>query len=171
MLLQAQQLVGMNRPGSRDYRSVSNYINNTKPLCQGDDDFIDRREDLVTLRPGRECAYLDAAVEFVLRNLRCRPVTRMFCSKDILRKSNDKHVRYFSKNRIDYVVTSLITLWILILLIVPIYGLFKVSSEVNNPRSDATCIGVLVVATLVFSAIVSLFTKAKRHEILGASAA
>ncbi len=61
--------------------------------------------------------------------------------------------------------------FILVLLVVPIYALYKASSGVNNTASNATCIGILLVATLVFSAVLSLFTKARRHEILGASAA
>lgn len=64
----------MKRPGNRDYKSVSGYIGDTKPLFEGEDDFIDRREDLVTLRPGRECAWLDAFVERVLKTVRCGPV-------------------------------------------------------------------------------------------------
>jgi hypothetical protein len=32
-------------------------------------------------------------------------------------------------------------------------------------------IGVLLIFTLVFSAVLSLFTQAKRHEIFGAAAA
>jgi hypothetical protein len=70
----------MNKPSNRDYTSVSAYLTHTTPLFQGEDDFIDRREDLVTLRPGRECAWLDAFVERVLKSLRCGPVTRMFSS-------------------------------------------------------------------------------------------
>lgn len=61
--------------------------------------------------------------------------------------------------------------FILVLLILPVYALYKASSGVNDDSSNATCIGILLVATLVFSAVLSLFTKAKRHEILGASAA
>lgn len=99
----------------------------------------------------------------------------MFCSKDVLRKSNDPGIAYFSRNRIEYLVTGLITLFILLLLILPIYALYKLSSTTApsglTAHSNASCIGVLIVATLVFSAILSLFTKARRHEILGASAA
>lgn len=34
-----------------------------------------------------------------------------------------------------------------------------------------TCIGTLLICTLAFSSILSLFTKARRHEILAAAAA
>ena len=74
LLLQAQQLAAMNKPSNRDHRSVLQYIEDTGPLFDGEDDFIDRKEDLVTLRPGRECAWLDAFVERVLKFVRCGPV-------------------------------------------------------------------------------------------------
>jgi len=178
LLLQAQSLVAMNKPSNRDYTSVSAYLTHTTPLFQGEDDFIDRREDLVTLRPGRECAWLDAFVERVLKSLRCGPVTRMFSSADIRLKTKNPSLYYFSKDRISVLVTALITLFILLLLVLPIYALYKLSSSSGSSssssltsNSNAACIGVLIVATLVFSAILSLFTKARRHEILGASAA
>ena len=65
---------------------------------------------------------------------------------------------------------------ILALLVVPIYLLYNlVSKNLNNGildgKSNAVCIGVLLVFTLAFSAMMSLFTRAKRHEILGAAAA
>lgn len=48
--------------------------------------------------------------------------------------------------------------FILVLLVVPIYALYKASSGINSTASNATCIGILLVATLVFSAVLSLFT-------------
>jgi Family of unknown function (DUF6594) len=67
----------------------------------------------------------------------------------------------------------LITIMILVLLVVPVFFLYKLSlaSDTNNNTINATVIGVLIASTLVFSAILSLFTRARRHEILGASAA
>jgi hypothetical protein len=61
-----------------------------------------------------------------------------------------------------------------VLLILPVYALYHVSSAfgtLNTNTSNATCVGILLVATLLFSAVLALFTKARRHEILGASAA
>lgn len=63
---------------------------------------------------------------------------------------------------------------ILFLLIVPIYLLYHLVSQDDgrlDGRNNAICIGLLLVFTLAFSAIMSLFTRAKRHEILGAAAA
>jgi hypothetical protein len=60
---------------------------------------------------------------------------------------------------------------VLILLVLPVYALYRISGVVENTTSKAVCIGILLVATLAFSAVLSLFTRARRHEILGAAAA
>ena len=62
---------------------------------------------------------------------------------------------------------------ILFLLIIPIYVLWHLARELENGKASASAvtIGVLLVFTLIFSAVLSLFTRARRHEILGAAAA
>lgn len=81
LLLNSQQLAAANRPPERDYNSVANFISHKKPLLQGDDDFIYRKEDLITLRPGRESAWLDAVVEKMLKLFPREAVKYIFCSK------------------------------------------------------------------------------------------
>jgi hypothetical protein len=60
---------------------------------------------------------------------------------------------------------------ILILLIIPVYILWHMTRVVQTGRTTSIIIGVLLVATLVFSAALSLLTRAKRHEILASAAA
>jgi len=60
---------------------------------------------------------------------------------------------------------------ILALLIVPVYILWKLTRVTESNTTTAVIIGVLLVFTLVFSGVLSLFTRAKRHEILAAAAA
>lgn len=82
ILLQAQQMVSLNKPADRDHLSVQHFLesgyedNGQKlmPLMEGDNEFIYRKEDLVTLRPGRESAWLDAFVERLLKMIHCKPV-------------------------------------------------------------------------------------------------
>jgi hypothetical protein len=59
---------------------------------------------------------------------------------------------------------------LLALLIIPIWLLYHLVTQVGAQRTDATCMGVLLVFTLGFSAMISLFTRAKRHEIFAAAA-
>jgi len=89
---------------------------------------------------------------------------------DTTAKSSSLEV-YYTRSRIDRLVLCVITGMILLLLVVPVYVLYHLVTELGNNRINTICIGVLVVFTLVFSAVLSLFTSAKRHEILGAAAA
>ena len=90
LLLQAQSLASMNRPPARDQRSVLSFLttpwedaegNERPPLARADSKYIYEREDLVSLKTGRENAWLDATVERMLKYLHCRPVEWMFCSE------------------------------------------------------------------------------------------
>jgi hypothetical protein len=69
------------------------------------------------------------------------------------------------------VVSLIIMAAILALLIVPVYTLWHLTRNVQSGEAIAVVIAVLLVFTLVFSGILRLFTRAKRHEILAASAA
>lgn len=64
----------MNRPGAGEYESVIHYLDGTQTLPEKQSSYIRWREDLVTLRPGREHAWLDRAIEKSLKFTRCRPI-------------------------------------------------------------------------------------------------
>jgi hypothetical protein len=68
-------------------------------------------------------------------------------------------------------VAALITAMILVLLVIPVYALFRLCVNAPPGKVPVLAFGILLVFTLVFSAVLSTFTRAKRHEILGASAA
>ena len=73
LLLKAQQLKALERPSDRDYRSVLSFMEyDGGQLYEEDMGFIYKKEDLVTLRPGREYAWLDGLLERMLEVLRCR---------------------------------------------------------------------------------------------------
>ena len=82
---------------------------------------------------------------------------------------------YYSRRRVATLASAIITLMVLVLLVVPIYLLYHLINEVGYGNADgkiyATCLGILLVSTLAFSAVLCLFTRAKRHEILAAAAA
>ena len=84
-------------------------------------------------------------------------------------KTDDDSIHYYDPNRISTCVTMIITTMVLALLVVPIYFLYKFSVEGTIATSPDT-IAVVLVFTLVFSAALTAFTKAKRHEIVAASA-
>ena len=84
-------------------------------------------------------------------------------------KTEDSDIHYYDRNRISICVTLLITTIIIVLLMVPIYLLFKVSIAGTIAQSPQA-IGIVLVPTILFSAVLPAFTRAKRHEILAASA-
>ena len=62
----------MDRPSVRDYKSVKNYMENKGGhLFEEESDFVYEKEDLITLRPGREYAWLDGILERILQKCRC----------------------------------------------------------------------------------------------------
>jgi len=172
LLTTAHELVALNRPAASDYKSVENYIYNNHPLIKREEDWIVCKEDLITLRPGREHAWLDFGIEHLLKWMRCPLIEYIFCSDETKEKSGDNgDEKYFTRSRIDRLVLTIITGMILMLLIVPVYILYHLVEKTGNKTTDAKCIGTLLIFTLLFSAALSLFTRAKRHEILGAAAA
>jgi hypothetical protein len=91
-------------------------------------------------------------------------------------KANGEKQYYYTRERINAFASLIVALVIIALLIVPIYLLYSLvknngdADGVLNDRATATCIGILLTFTLLFSAVISLFTRAKRHEVLGAAA-
>ncbi|KAF1986968.1 hypothetical protein K402DRAFT_331180, partial [Aulographum hederae CBS 113979] len=171
LLRTAQQLMSFHKPAAFDFTSVSNFMKDKRPVIAEEADWICCKEDLVALRPGREHAWLDAGIERLLRRTHCRVIEAIFCSKDSKEKSEDPSAVYYDRTRIDRLVVCIITFMILVLLVVPIYILYHLVNDIASARAYGICIGVLLIFTLAFSAVLSLFTRARRHEILGAAAA
>ena len=86
-------------------------------------------------------------------------------------KTTNGQIVYFTKERVNRFVTLIISFIILVLLVIPIYALYRNGNRPDDGVANARCVGILLVATLLFSTVLSLFAKVKRHEILGASAA
>jgi hypothetical protein len=100
-----------------------------------------------------------------------RDIQRMFTTPDLRRKAKSSDVRYFSRARVDRFVGLIITSVIFLLLVVPVVGMYKLTSVGNSPHATFTAIAVLIVFTLLFSGAMGLLTVARRHEIFAASAA
>lgn len=76
LLISAQQLQSFNRPTKCERQSVLNYMQNPGPVYSEEVKFALCKEDLITLRAGREHAWLDRAIERVLRKLHWGPFIR-----------------------------------------------------------------------------------------------
>ena len=113
----------------------------------------------------------------------------MFCTPELRAKTNDEHVFYYSARRVscqqnlqscclkfqltiqvEAFVGMLITVFIFILLVLPVIVMYNLS-KAGESTTTFKAVGVLVVFTLLFSAAMSMLTKARRHELFAASAA
>ena len=172
--------------------------------------WIYEKEDLITLRPGKEHAWLDGFLERMLRVCRCR-LLRVRCLAPLLHerkaesgrerltiyhssylparytliltllnsksntnqetreKTDDKAIHYYDRTRIATCVTMIITIAVLVLLMVPVWVLFKASVDGTISKTPTIIVEVFAF-TMIFSVLISAFTKAKRHEIVVASA-
>jgi hypothetical protein len=64
-------MMSYNKPAELDYRSVLNYMKNRAPLREDEATWIKHKDDMVTLRPGREHAWLDDIIEGLLKLCHC----------------------------------------------------------------------------------------------------
>ena len=72
-MLKAKELKALDCPSSRDYHSVLHFMENDGgQLGERESEFIYEKADLVTLRPGRDHAWLDDLLERMLKMFRCR---------------------------------------------------------------------------------------------------
>ncbi|KAF1839783.1 hypothetical protein BDW02DRAFT_10134 [Decorospora gaudefroyi] len=193
VLIKARKLEAFQKPSDRNYRSVRRYCHNTKPLMDSEMDSIRSKEDIVSLHTGREWLSFDAAVESTIGQVddwlqkifktKTRPLLRYFRTPEAQAKTSDEYISLYSSARIDKVVNMLITLVIFCLLVIPIVLMYQLTSTAAhfegesaavahaNDRDTVKAVGVLMVFTLLFSAAMSLLTKAARHELFAASAA
>lgn len=71
----------LRKPSSSEYSSLRNYCNYSGNLSDLDEEWVQCKEDLITLRPGREHAWLDRMIEKFLQSFTCKVARHIFCSK------------------------------------------------------------------------------------------
>jgi hypothetical protein len=74
LLIKARDLQAFQKPSQRDYKSVRTWFWNLKPLVEKEAEFIRKKEDIVTLKTGREWSGFDGFVESTLRKIDCKLV-------------------------------------------------------------------------------------------------
>ena len=90
LLLKAQELKGLEKPSTRDYRSVLHFMENDGgQVFEEESGWIYDKEDLITIRPGREHAWLDGFLERMLKAFRCRLLKVCSISPYIRKKYKD----------------------------------------------------------------------------------
>ncbi|RMZ28387.1 hypothetical protein D0859_07535 [Hortaea werneckii] len=179
LVQKTREITLLQRPSTKDYRSVRSWFANHAPLVHGEVQYLKHREDIITLRPGRECAGFDGFVERMLHVLDaglCRlgcPIIRrqkLFITQELQEKTTDARLQYYAPARVDKLVGFIITGVIFMLLILPVVALYELSN-VGRRESPFEAIGILIIFTLLFAAAMSALTKATRQELFAASAA
>lgn len=73
LLIKARDLNAFQRPSKRDYTSFRTWFWNVKPLSyEREEQFIKRKEDLISLRHGREWSGFDGFIESCVRKMHCK---------------------------------------------------------------------------------------------------
>lgn len=160
-----QTYVSLKAPSSRNLKSFMAWIQDHKPLVQGELNFRKHKDDFVALADGQECGWLDGVVEDTLNW--CLPnnlMKKVFTSSEQLKKTDHRNLHFYSKRRIDMVVRLVLVLTTVGLLVGPSAVLYFVTGQ------SALKICLIMVFTLLFAAALSVCTKAKRHEMLAATA-
>ncbi|KAF5871507.1 uncharacterized protein Bfra_008026 [Botrytis fragariae] len=178
LLTHAQTLTNFDRPMTVDYLRLKNYFDREAPLCGDEQQYILTKEDLITLKPSRENTWLDSAVEKIPQNFPCRLTRYIFTSVvrimfELQQKTDPTttNIVLFNPERVNAVVSVILLITVLTLLIVPVYILWYLNHISTSSSFIGVVIVVLLVFTFIFSAVLSLFTRAKRHEVLAAAAA
>jgi len=170
-LAKARDIVSFQRPSDRDYNSVKDWMSHRSGLVNKEKAFIRHKEDVLTLNSGREWCGFDGFVEELLLMFDCRLIRRIFVAPELRDKTEDTALHYYTRSRVDKLIGVLITIMIFVLLVLPVVAMYQLTTFDAKPQSTFSAVGVLVVFTLLFSAAMSLLTKARRHELFAASAA
>ncbi|KAK7710576.1 hypothetical protein SLS57_008343 [Botryosphaeria dothidea] len=157
LVLRARQMAALPPVPERNFNSVKTYVENRAPLCENEVQIMERQQDFVSLVEPREGSWFDAMLEDFLSKLPVSIAKR--------RSTKDPYVRLYSKLRIDRFARLITAVLAVALLMAPVVVLFM------HDESGAVKIAVILVFTLFFAAALSIFTKAKRHEVFAATAA
>ncbi|KAL9036259.1 MAG: hypothetical protein Q9180_004403 [Flavoplaca navasiana] len=150
-------------PLTRDYASLYHWMDDVKPLCREEHKFIKYTQDLIALAEKQEGLWFGGVLEDTLSIF---PFTRLMVSSSKVRKrTDDEYVELFSKYRVDTLVRLILAIVAVILLMVPTAVLYLVQEQ------GILKIVLIMIFTVLFSASLSVFTKAKIHEMFAATAA
>ncbi|KAI9679722.1 MAG: hypothetical protein M1822_007328 [Bathelium mastoideum] len=173
VLIKARDIVSFQKPSPGDYDSVKRWIFDNKPLIAygGEDEFINWKEDMVSLHQGGEWAVFDGLLIALLRRFNFDFIQDLFRTRELRKKAGGDHsVKLYTTERVETFVNLLITPVLCATLVLPIVAMY--SLNISGARSAyRSAVVVLVVFTLLFTGAMPLFTKAGRNEIFAAAAA
>ncbi|KAJ0119570.1 hypothetical protein J7T55_013773 [Diaporthe amygdali] len=169
LLCLSSKLAALERPSNFERTSVLNFFLNKQPIVS-QEGYIGNRADLVTLKATRDDAWLDRQILRLLVRANNRLLSWIF-SNAKLRENSDGLIVMYSLARIHFFVMTLLILTMLFLFSAPLVPLYEWSQGGIDGKVLAKMMGFQVGCTLMFGGVLSLCTRAKKHEIFGACAA
>ncbi|KAI9817249.1 MAG: hypothetical protein M1827_001362 [Pycnora praestabilis] len=164
LLTREWKLRGITKPTRRNYRSLFNWVWNNKPLAEDETDFTFLEEDFVSLAHGQENSPFDGYVEDLIQKSPSRRLQRIFSTPELLMKTDDDDIHYYSKERLGILVKVTVALLSVALLMIPVFLLFDLNS------SDTVKLVIVLLFVLIFPVAIAAFTNAKYHEIFAGTA-
>ncbi|KAF6237536.1 hypothetical protein HO173_004426 [Letharia columbiana] len=172
-LLRTQKIQAIKRPSRRSQRNVHNLIHNTESLVRNEADWIREGTDLAALGCAADRGWLNTCLENTLNTISRTATKKLFQTHEQEIKTGDEALHLVSLDRLDNVLRAIVTMVAAILLLVPVYVLFKLqpTNMSDVERRGNYQILTIFIFTLLFSASCSIFTQAKKQEVFAATAA
>ncbi|KAI9729941.1 MAG: hypothetical protein M1834_006138 [Cirrosporium novae-zelandiae] len=167
LVTRCREFATLKRTTNRNYNSLRDWMFNEKPLSEEESEFVNCDEDFIALAEPEEGGWFDGFIEDMLSKVPCKFTRLLFTSAAQRKKSADPYVHYYAKSRIDVLVRLFICVIAVALLMAPVAVLYI--GELGN--RDVLKIIVILLFTLIFCVALCVCTKAKRHEVFGATAA
>ncbi|MCJ1245845.1 hypothetical protein MMC30_003049 [Trapelia coarctata] len=165
LMFKTMELLTIKKPTERNRASYDAYVERNGLLVAQEEEFIKHKEDLVALGGDLEDSWLNRVVEDLIKLFSRRVWQFFFQTQSQKQLTDDEHIRYVDKSRIDTVIRVVMTVIVTILLMVPIFVLSYVQAA--GWKRDL----VIFAFTLIFALSLAAFTKARLHELFGATAA
>ena len=161
----ANQLAKLDKPAEHEWKNVSRFVDQTKPVVKREADWIekDNMNDLVTLRKEREHAVFDAMFETGINYLKNSKHTNGNANDP----AGDGKIRKFLRanasagKAANFINMVFLSLLVPFLFVIPIYVL----SIERVQNHIAASIGVLTAFAIAFTSVLAVGTPAKAHEI------
>ncbi|TGO10039.1 hypothetical protein BTUL_0146g00170 [Botrytis tulipae] len=189
LLTHARTLASFDKPRAADYLRLKDYFDRFPPLCGDEQEWILLQDDLITLKPTRDNTWLDTLIERIPERFPCR-LTRSHnyeidakykqteanypFNQELRQKTNPDTTKIFlsDPDRVNAIASVVLLATVLGSFVIPVTILWCLF-QMSNPGSAniGIILAILLASAFIFSAVISLFTRAKRHEVLAATAA
>ncbi|KAH7635317.1 hypothetical protein B0T09DRAFT_370564 [Sordaria sp. MPI-SDFR-AT-0083] len=187
LLTISNNLANIDRPSHFDLQSLESFFKAKEPLVRHER-YLGCQSDLVTLKAGRDDAWLDRRIIQLLVKYNCAPLRFLFANAHTKTHADSKHtpLNLFSIARVHFAKMVILILLMLCLLCLPIIPLYSWTQGGGGDKKDgeseeestaitgqtlAKMMGLIVSCALAFGVVLSVCTRAKKHEIFGSCAA